>query len=203
MIDKIKNTLLIMLLCTLFIYTPVLADSNDPIPPDQMSLQLNYTDIWVAANSGLNIRLLPSTDAIVLKTISYGTKIKRITSNYIQGWDLVKYKNTIGYVYNKYVTEEQIDASYLGSYRITFYCTCERCNGHWAGQPTASGAWYEEGVTIATGKEFSFGTKLLIQGHVYTVQDRGVPNGCIDIYLDSHSQCYRRGLYYTDIYLIE
>jgi len=34
MIDKIKNTLLIMLLCTLFIYTTVLADSNDPIPPD-------------------------------------------------------------------------------------------------------------------------------------------------------------------------
>jgi len=90
----------------------------------------------------------------------------------------------------------------MGEYRITFYCGCYKCNGKWTDQPTASGVYAEEGVTIATGKEFAFGTKIMIQGHVYTVQDRGVPNGCIDIYVNSHSECNRRGLYYTDIYLM-
>lgn len=32
-----------------------------------------------------------------------------------------------------------------------------------------------------------FGTKLLINGNVYTVEDRGTGYGHVDIYMDSHS----------------
>ena len=95
--------------------------------------------------------------------------------------------------------EEQLQ--YLGEYRITHYCNCSSCCGQWAGGPTASGVMPEAGITIATGNEFDFGTELIINGQTYTVQDRGVGNGCIDIYCSSHSEAIANGLYYTSVYI--
>lgn len=158
--------------------------------------------VWVTANSGLNIRTSPNLESKRIRIVPYGTKLIRLKHNIVPGWDLILYKENKYYVYNKYITTNKIHSYNMGEYRITFYCGCYKCNGKWTGQPTASGVYAEEGVTIATGKEFSFGTKIMIQGHIYTVQDRGVPNGCIDIYLNSHSECNKRGLYYTDIYLM-
>lgn len=160
--------------------------------------------IWVIAESGLNLREGPGLEYEKLGCVKYGTKLTKISE--YKDWSIVLYKEKIYCVFSKYTTTNKDDIATeipLGSYRITFYCGCSKCNGKWAGGPTASGKYAQEGVTVASGPEFPFGTKLLIQGHIYTVQDRGVPNGCIDIYLDSHSECNRRGLYYTDIYLIE
>ena len=67
---------------------------------------------------------------------------------------------------------------------------------------TASGAPTVEGVTIAADPSIPFGTKLKINGHVYTVQDRGgaIRGNHIDIYVSSHSkalsQTYTRGPVY-------
>lgn len=87
-----------------------------------------------------------------------------------------------------------------GRHRITHYCPCRKCNGKNAGR-TASGAPMTAGRTVATsGREFEFGTKLLINGNVYTVEDRGVGRGCIDILCETHSEALRRGMYHVDVF---
>ena len=45
-----------------------------------------------------------------------------------------------------------------------------------------------------------FGTQLLINGVVYTVEDRGTPYGHVDIFFDSHSEALNFGLQYADVY---
>lgn len=87
-----------------------------------------------------------------------------------------------------------------GRHRITHYCSGRCCNGRNAGR-TASGAPMQVGRTVATGREYPFGTKLLINGQIYTVEDRGVPNGCVDILTESHSEANRRGLFRSEIFV--
>lgn len=87
-----------------------------------------------------------------------------------------------------------------GRYRMSHFCPCRKCNGSNAGR-TASGAPMTVGRTVATGREFPFGTKLLINGVIYTVEDRGVPNGCVDILVGSHSEAYQRGVFRSDIFV--
>lgn len=87
-----------------------------------------------------------------------------------------------------------------GRHRMTHYCPGRCCNGRNAGR-TASGAPMKVGRTVATGREFPFGAKLLINGAIYTVEDRGVPNGCVDILVDSHSEAYRRGVFRSEIFV--
>lgn len=93
---------------------------------------------------------------------------------------------------------------YCGNYRITFYCNCAKCCGK-AGQHTASGTWPTRYRTVAAGKEFSFGTKLRIDGFedVRIVEDRGVGNGCIDVFVPDHQECLRLGLIYRDVWEVE
>lgn len=87
-----------------------------------------------------------------------------------------------------------------GRYRMSHFCPCRKCNGSNAGR-TASGAPMTVGRTVATGREFPFGTRLLINGTIYTVEDRGVPNGCVDILVGSHSEAYRRGVFRSEIFV--
>jgi len=87
-----------------------------------------------------------------------------------------------------------------GRYRMSHFCPCRKCNGSNAGR-TASGAPMSIGRTVATGREFPFGTRLLINGTIYTVEDRGVPNGCVDILVGSHSEAYRRGVFRSEIFV--
>ena len=87
-----------------------------------------------------------------------------------------------------------------GRHRMTHYCPGRCCNGRNAGR-TAGGAPMTVGRTVATGREFPFGTKLLINGAIYTVEDRGVPNGCVDILVASHGEANRRGVFRSEIFV--
>ena len=87
-----------------------------------------------------------------------------------------------------------------GRYRMSHFCPCRKCNGKNAGR-TASGAPMSIGRTVATGREFPFGTRLLINGTIYTVEDRGVPNGCVDILVGSHGEANRRGVFRSEIFV--
>lgn len=96
---------------------------------------------------------------------------------------------------------KQREKIYLGNYRITFYCSCASCCGQWAGGPTASGVYPTACYTCACGDEISFGTELYIEGlGVYVCEDRGVSNGCVDIYVNDHSEIPSWGLDYLDVY---
>ena len=67
------------------------------------------------------------------------------------------------------------------------------------GNATASGAMPTSGHTVAMAG-VPFGTQLLINGTVYTVEDLGTPYGHVDIYFDSHAEALSFGLQYADVY---
>lgn len=98
--------------------------------------------------------------------------------------------------------EPEPSVYYYGACRITFYCGCSQCCGSWAGGPTASGATPTAGWTVANGS-LPFGTKVIIDGHTYCVEDRGVSANQFDIFVDSHDEALARGLYYSDVYIVE
>lgn len=89
----------------------------------------------------------------------------------------------------------------LGSYYITGYDACVKCCGKSDGI-TASGVKATAAHTVAMCKDFPFGTTIYIDGlGFYTVEDRGVGKGCVDVFCNDHSECYAiTG--YRDIYLI-
>ena len=93
------------------------------------------------------------------------------------------------------------ERTYLGNFKLTAYCHCAACNGS-AGQPTASGRMPSAGRTVAMGG-VDFGTRLSINGHIYTVEDTGTPYGHVDIFMDSHSEAEDFGVQYADVYLVE
>lgn len=88
--------------------------------------------------------------------------------------------------------------TYLGNFKLTAYCNCAKCCGT-AGNYTASGTWPTPGRTVAMAG-VPFGTQLLINGAVYTVEDLGTPYGHVDIYMGSHSEALSFGLQYADVY---
>ncbi len=87
----------------------------------------------------------------------------------------------------------------LGRWKLTAYCPCRKCNGSNAGR-TASGAPMEVGRTVAVGG-LPFGTQLKINGHVYTVEDRGVTGHHVDILHSDHATALRFGIQYAEVYI--
>lgn len=100
--------------------------------------------------------------------------------------------------------EEENALIYVGNWTVTFYCQCEQCCGRWAwSNSTASGAVPQAGWTVAAGESFPFGTILYIEGFgTYEVQDRGVPDGWVDIYVNDHSEIPGYGMTEAAVYIV-
>lgn len=192
--NKIRKTVLILMaiviICILYknkVHANTIAESKKEI-------------MYVTAKSGLNLREEPNTNSKILNTAPYNSKIKIIDKN--DKWYKGKIKNKIFYVYSKYLSNKS-PLEYLGEYKITHYCPCDICNGKWTGQPTASGTSYVEGRTVACNS-LPFGTEIMINGNIYTVEDTGnIPNNVIDIYISSHDRCNNLGVYYSDVYEVK
>ena len=85
-------------------------------------------------------------------------------------------------------------------YKITAYCPCAKCCGKATGR-TAMGTTATAGRTVAASGKFAFGTKLNINGHVYTVEDRGgaINGNKIDIFVNSHAEALAWGVRYLPV----
>lgn len=114
------------------------------------------------------------------------------------------YEEETGNTEDSSYTEESSSNSgsgtYLGNFRLTGYCNCAQCCGT-AGNATASGAMPVAGHTVAMAG-VPFGTQLLINGTVYTVEDLGTPYGHVDIYFNSHEEALSFGSQYADVYQV-
>ena len=97
--------------------------------------------------------------------------------------------------------ENSSSGTYLGKFRVTGYCACSICCGDWAGGTTASGTTPTPGRTVAMGG-VPFGTKLMINGQIYTVEDRGTAYGHVDMFFGSHSEALAFGSQYVDVYQV-
>ena len=85
-------------------------------------------------------------------------------------------------------------------FKITAYCPCSKCCGKKTGI-TASGTRATAGRTVAASSQYAFGTKLLINGKVYTVEDRGgaIKGNKIDIYMNTHAEALAWGVKYLPV----
>lgn len=100
----------------------------------------------------------------------------------------------------------ETSGTYLGSFWVTAYCPCSICCGVYSNPSnptTASGAPAVEGVTCAASSDYAFGTELIIDGHTYTVQDRGgaVNGNHVDIYFSTHQAALNFATGYYDVYV--
>ena len=88
-------------------------------------------------------------------------------------------------------------------YKITAYCSCAKCCGKTNGI-TAMGTKATAGRTVAASSKFAFGTKLNINGHTYTVEDRGgaINGNKIDIYVNSHAEALAWGVRYLPVSVV-
>ena len=86
-------------------------------------------------------------------------------------------------------------------YKVTAYCPCSKCCGSHANGYTASGTKATAGRTIAAPSNFAFGTKLIINGKEYVVEDRGgaIKGNRIDMYVESHAQALAWGVKYLPV----
>lgn len=97
----------------------------------------------------------------------------------------------------------------IGQVRTTAYCHCSICNGKWAGEPTASGVMPKASHTIAVDANnpiVPMGTKLVINGVIYTVEDTGslnANNSDIDIFFNTHAEAMAWGRQNHTAYLAE
>ncbi len=92
---------------------------------------------------------------------------------------------------------------YAGTFKITGYCSCSSCCGKSNGI-TASGTRATAGRTIAADtSKFPFGTQMIIDGHTYTVEDRGgaISGNRIDMFFSSHDSALQWGVRYCDVYI--
>lgn len=175
----------------------------DPEPVIEYKEKDASGEFYVDATK-LNVRSEANTDSDIIKTLGCNDKVsvKKEITVYIDEEKQEKtwYEIDGGFVRSDYLSDKPV-YEYLGDFRITYYCNCPKCCGKWSTM-TASGATTVEGVTVAADPSIPFGTKLLINDHIYTVQDRGgaIKGKHIDIYIKGHdralSQTYLSGPVY-------
>ncbi len=101
-------------------------------------------------------------------------------------------------------TQESITFECLGNFICTGYCDCDICVGQYAGQmQTASGTTPTAGRTIAADLNIlPYGTIVYIDGHAYTVEDKGgaIKGNHIDIYFNTHEEAVNFSIQQKEIY---
>lgn len=135
------------------------------------------------------ILLIPFTAGIVLGSVFGAIAFPRKEIQLV-----TKIETEYRYIYTE---EEQPKIEYesLGMFEITAYCACIECCDKDDGI-TATGTKATEGRTIAADPTvLPYGTKVIINGHEYTVEDcGGAVNGKeIDIYFNSHTEASQFG----------
>lgn len=83
----------------------------------------------------------------------------------------------------------------MTTFEVTAYCGGKCCNGQYAGK-TASQAIPCEGRTCAASTNYSFGTKIELDGiGTFVVEDRGkaITGNRIDIYMKNHNDASNFG----------
>ena len=154
--------------------------------------------------STLNVRFGPGIEFDSFYVLTRGEEV--LGKEPVDNWAEINCYGYKGYVYSNYICDTSQQSAYgnmeyLGCYRITGYCPyCFHCCGKTDGV-TASGKNAVIGETVAMAG-MPFGTRVYISGMgFYTVHDRGVGYGVVDIACSSDAACYSvTG--YRDVYIV-
>lgn len=101
---------------------------------------------------------------------------------------------------------ETVTLKPLGVFRCTHYCPCSICCGPYADGITAIGTTAITNHTIAVSpSQIPYGSLVAINGQVYVAEDCGgaIRTNCIDIYVATHEEALAKGVFYTEVYLIQ
>lgn len=93
----------------------------------------------------------------------------------------------------------------LGVFKTTGYCPCRACSEGW-GRHTCTGAVAAAGHTIAVDPRIiPYGSKVMIDGVIYTAEDRGgaVRGNHIDIFFNTHAETRQHGTRSAEVYLVQ
>lgn len=105
--------------------------------------------------------------------------------------------------------EPQPELISMGEFKLTAYCSCEKCCGKWAeNRPEgkvigASGKELIPGYSIAVDPTvISYGTIVIINEHEYEAMDCGgaIKDNRIDVYFDNHTDALEFGVQYAEVW---
>lgn len=188
-------------------------NSEPEIDINTLPAEIIYT------TTGVNLRSGPSTEDEIIDTLIINTQLDKIGIN--GDWTEVRVDGQKYYIYSKYTSTEKTkivttsrsstqdrtqeiksdpvegqNGTFLGYYTLTYYCPCSKCCGSYANGITAWGTTAVAGQTVAVPTSIKLGTKLNIDGHIYTAEDRGgaIKGNKIDVYVDSHSEALAKGV---------
>lgn len=118
------------------------------------------------------------------------------------------------------LTEEPVEENEpalvsLGEFKLTAYCSCEKCCDEWAlSRPVdeagnqivygASGEVLAEGTSIAVDQTvIPYGSEVLVNGRAYKAHDCGgaIKGNRIDVYFASHEDALEFGVQYAEVFL--
>lgn len=156
-----------------------------------------FVSVIKKVNKLMQIPKTVKNESVVTEIYPIQEEQSKVTNKYSAPTTPGPVKNNPGYV-------DTSNFTYLGPYRITGYTPgCVHCCGNNKGI-TASTAPAIIGRTIATTKDFDFGTMLYIKGYgFYIVEDRGAfGSGIIDMAAGSHQECDSITKSGVDVYLV-
>lgn len=110
-----------------------------------------------------------------------------------------------------YASIEAMPLQYLGEFKITYYCACERCCGRWSDGITSTGTTATQGRTIAVDPSvIPYGTEVEIvyqdgSAERFLAEDCGsaIVNRRIDIFRNSHDEALEFGVTSASVYVVE
>ena len=151
---------------------------------------------FISPNTGVSKQTATKAQAKKAKKAKK-LKAKRAKANRLKAKKAKKLKA------KKKVTKKKTKLRSLGTFKITGYCPCSSCCGKSNGI-TASGKRATAGRTIAADtSKLPMGTKVVINGHTYTVEDvgGGVRGNHIDMFFSSHSAALQWGVRYVEVFV--
>lgn len=193
---------------------------NDNIIIEEEITPEEEEEIIMYTNTGVHMRDQANLEGKIIDTLYINTEVTTIGEE--NDWTKIKQENNIYYIKSEYLSKEKTEikvevtsrgdskraddaaaaankssnSSYLGKYKLTYYCSCSKCCGKSDGI-TASGKKAQEGITVASNS-IPLGTKISIDGHVYEVQDRGgMASNVIDVFVSSHQKALNLGVKYN------
>ena len=101
--------------------------------------------------------------------------------------------------------EAAIEPTDLGEFKLTAYCTCEKCCGQWADGITYTGTQATAGRTVAVDPDIiPLGSKVYIDGVEYIAEDIGgvIKGKHIDVLLTTHEAAQEFGVQYAHVSIL-
>lgn len=178
---------------------------EDAFPGDLIFYERNgyIYHVVMSTGDGGTIEAQSSATGIVRSTVNQENAVWAVRIISDEDTDILEYLNqndmTADAYHEAVIAKASEYGDSLGYFKLTAYCSCPVCCGIWSGGPTASGVMPTENHTAAMAG-VPFGTELIINGEIYTVEDRGTPYGHVDIYMESHEEALQFGVQYAEVF---